>query len=86
MKTKEEVLEIKINQSHFEGQTDRLISECNLSKEEAEIISMNIRNLIEMKLNEQDQNWSESTKEAFTNIMIAILIEEAKILGRKKNE
>lgn len=74
-------LKIGIDHSSFENQTNRFVTELGLSKIEAEIISKNVRNLAEAKINEQGKNWSETVREAFANSMTAILIEELKTIS-----
>lgn len=81
----EKEIEIVLNSSCFEGQSSRLITELNLSKEEAENVSKTLRDLIKVKLKEQDKNWSKSARESFVNLMIAMFIEEAKVLNQESS-
>lgn len=74
-------LKIGIDHSSFENQTNRFVTELGLSKIEAEIISKDVRDLAEAKINEQGKNWSKTVREAFANLMTAILIEEVKTIS-----
>lgn len=74
-------LKIGIDHSSFENQTNRLVTELGLSKIGAEIISKDVRDLAEAKINEQGKNWSKTVREAFANLMTAILIEEVKTIS-----
>jgi len=71
-------LKIGIDHSSLENQTNRFVMELGLSKTEAENISKDVRDLAEVKINEQGKNWSKNVREAFANLMTAILIEEVK--------
>lgn len=74
-------LKIGIDQSSFGNQTNRFVTELGLSKIGAEIISKDVRDLAEAKINEQGKNWSKTVREAFANLMTAILIEEVKTIS-----
>ena len=74
-------LKIGIDQSSFGNQTNRFVTELGLSKIGAEIISKDVRALAEAKINEQGKNWSKTVREAFANLMTAILIEELKTIS-----
>lgn len=74
-------LKIGIDHSSLENQTNRFVTELGLSKTEAENISKDVRDLAEVKINEQGKNWSKTVREAFANLMTAILIEEAKTIS-----
>lgn len=74
-------LKIGIDLSSFENQTNRFVTELGLSKIEAEIVSKDVRDLAEAKINEQGKNWSKTVREAFANLMTAILIKEVKTIS-----
>jgi hypothetical protein len=74
-------LKIEIDHSSFENQTNRFVTELGHSKIEAENISKAVRDLTEAKINEQGKNWSKTVREAFANLMTAILIEEVKTIS-----
>ena len=74
-------LKIGIDQSSFGNQTNRFVTELGLSKIGAEIISKDVRDLAEAKIKEQGKNWSKTVREAFANLMTAILIEEVKTIS-----
>lgn len=74
-------LKIGIDQSSFGNQTNRFVTELGLSKIGAEIISKDVRDLAEAKIKEQGKNWSKTVREAFANLMTAILIEELKTIS-----
>lgn len=81
-------LPIKLESSCLENQMDRLVEEIGLEPSEAQIIGKAIRDLAEQKIEKMGIDWPEAVREAFANLVTAILIEEAKAiaivpLGRK---
>ena len=74
-------IEIEIDRSYFENQRGRLVKELGLSELEAETISKAIKDLTEAKIKEQGKKWSKSVREAFINLITAILIEEIKAIS-----
>lgn len=69
---------VELRCSHLENQEKCLVEEIGLNQNEARIISKAIRELAVCKINEAKKEWSTDAKDAFVNLMTAILIQEVK--------
>lgn len=73
-------LPIRLDKSCLENQTDRLTEEIGLEPFEAQIIERAIRELADKKMEEASIDWPEDVRKAFTNLTVAIMIDESKRL------
>jgi hypothetical protein len=76
-------LNIKIDNSFFRNQEERIIQELGLNSNEAKIISKAILDLVDEKIKEKERKISSQVKGAISNLVIGILVEELKLMNDK---